>query len=232
MGVRISTGRRASALLAIFLCIELLDEVVDGLMGAAWPLIRHDLALSYVEIGLLLTVPSLVAHVVEPAVGLLADGKRRFAAIALGGCAFATAMILVAGATSFLYVLAALVVFYPASGTFVSLSQSSLMDLRPDDEERNMVLWTVAGGLGVALGPILLGFALWADGSWRDVFLVVGALSLGATVAVWLLRPRRAFVVEDDDEPHVLRRAWHAVRCHHRRCRCCGARLRHLSRRG
>jgi FSR family fosmidomycin resistance protein-like MFS transporter len=41
----------------IFLAIELLDELVDGVGGAAYPLIRNDLHLSYVQVGLLLPYP-------------------------------------------------------------------------------------------------------------------------------------------------------------------------------
>jgi len=39
------------------LIIEFLDEFVFGAREAAWPLIRTDLNLDYVQIGLLLSVP-------------------------------------------------------------------------------------------------------------------------------------------------------------------------------
>ena len=40
------------------LAIELLDEFVFGAREAAWPAIRDELDLSYVQIGLLLSVPT------------------------------------------------------------------------------------------------------------------------------------------------------------------------------
>ena len=58
-----SAGRSALAgasVLAAALAVELADELVDGTKGAAMPLIRHDLALSYGQIGLLASVPLLL----------------------------------------------------------------------------------------------------------------------------------------------------------------------------
>ena len=51
----------AGAVLAAALAVEFADELVDGTQGAALPLIRHDLALSYGQVGLLASVPLLLA---------------------------------------------------------------------------------------------------------------------------------------------------------------------------
>lgn len=67
----------------------------------------------------------LVAHIIEPIVGLLGDIWRRYWLIVLGGLAFSASLILFASATSFWGLMLAMVLFYPASGTFVSLSQPS-----------------------------------------------------------------------------------------------------------
>ena len=63
----------------------LVDELVDGAKGAALPLIRHDLDLSYGQVGLLASVPLLVGGFLELPLGVLAgQGRRRRLAI-LGG---------------------------------------------------------------------------------------------------------------------------------------------------
>lgn len=60
------------------LAIEFLDEFVDGARGAAWPLIHADLQLSYVQIGILLSLPDIIASLIEPILGILGDiGQRR-----------------------------------------------------------------------------------------------------------------------------------------------------------
>ena len=123
---------------------------------AAWPSIRDDLGLSYSEIGLLLSIPALVAAVVEPVLGVLAVTWRRRALVLGGGLCFAGALAVAAGAPSFIALLVAFAILYPASGAFVSLSQATLMDLEPERREHNMARWTFAGAVGAVAGPLLL----------------------------------------------------------------------------
>ena len=109
----------------IFLAIEFLDELVDGVGSAAWPLVRNDLDLTYVHIGLLLSVPGIFSTFVEPVIGILGDvGYRRLLVVG-GGVAFAAAVGLVSVSQGFVVLLIAWIVFFPASGAFVSLSQAS-----------------------------------------------------------------------------------------------------------
>lgn len=175
--------------IGLFLTIEFLDEVVDGVNSAVWPILRSEFALTYVDIGLLLSAPVFVAHLVEPIIGLLGDVWRRWVLIVLGGLAFTTALILFAGAKDFWTLLAAMVLFYPASGTFVTLSQATLIDGAKGDEESRMVWWTVAGSIGVAAGPLVLAGALALGWSWRTVYIAIAMAALTATCLIWAVRP-------------------------------------------
>src|SRR5438132_13055778 len=84
--------RGAAVFVFTLLAIEFLDELVFGAREAAWPLIRRDLGLTYVQIGLLLTVPNLVSALVEPWLAVLGDTGRRRPIIVGGGVAFAAAI--------------------------------------------------------------------------------------------------------------------------------------------
>ena len=75
---------------------------------------------------------------------------------------FAVALLLTALSRDFGLLLVSFVLFYPASGAFVSLSQATLMDLQPSRREQNMARWTLAGSIGVVAGWPLLGHA-WAE---------------------------------------------------------------------
>ena len=145
---------------------------------AAWPLIRRDLSLSYVQIGLLLSIPGIVSTLVEPGLALLSETGRRRRVVLGGGVAFTIALLLVAAAPSFTGLLAATCLLYPASGAFVGLAQATWMDLEPASTEANMARWVVAGSVGVVLGPLLLGGAVAVGSGWR-----------GATLAAALLVP-------------------------------------------
>lgn len=173
-----------------YLVIEFLDELVFGVNEAAWPLIRTDLSLNYVQIGLLLSVPGIVSGIIEPFLGILGDVWKRRVLILAGGIGFTLACLLTGLSTGFASLLLALCLFYPSSGAFVSLSQASLMDSNPGRHEHNMARWTFAGSLGVVLGPLLLSGLAFLGLGWRGAFLGLAGASLVALAFAWRRVPR------------------------------------------
>lgn len=161
----------------ILLAIELLDELVFGVREASWPLMRDDLGLTYVQVGLLLSLPGFIANFIEPALGILADTGRRRALVLGGGVAFLVSLLLTAWSASFIPLLLSFILFYPASGAFVSLSQAALMDHDPARHEQNMAQWTLAGSLGVTFGPLLLGLGIALGTGWRGLYFGLAALT-------------------------------------------------------
>jgi MFS transporter, FSR family, fosmidomycin resistance protein len=172
-----------AAVLAAALAVELVDELVDGTKGAAFPLIRHDLALTYGQVGLLASVPLLLGSLLELPLGVLAGhGRRQRIAVLAGGIAFIGSLIAAAAAHSFAALLIAFVAFFPASGAFVSLTQSGLMDADPARQEQHMARWNLAGSTGAVAGPVLLIAVLAPGGGWRAAYLVLA----GCAVLAWL----------------------------------------------
>ncbi|HEY1641803.1 MAG TPA: MFS transporter [Streptosporangiaceae bacterium] len=173
----------AGAALLAALAVEFADELVDGTKSAAMPLLRDGLGLNYSQIGLLAAVPLIAGSLIELPMGVLAgDGRRRHRVALVGGLAFIAALVIAAAAHSFGVLLAALVLFFPASGAFVSLTQAALMDAAPSRQEQLMARWTLAGAAGAVAGPVLLAVVIAAGGTWRTAFLVL-ALAAGAA---WL----------------------------------------------
>jgi FSR family fosmidomycin resistance protein-like MFS transporter len=138
--------------------------------------------LSYEQVGLLASVPLLVGGALELPLGIVATGPARRRAVLAGGIIFILSLLAVAGARSFLVLLAAFTVFFPASGAFVSLTQAELMDAWPDRQAQVMARWDLAGSTGAVAGPLLLTAVLAAGGGWRAAYL---ALAAAAAVA-WL----------------------------------------------
>jgi FSR family fosmidomycin resistance protein-like MFS transporter len=171
-------------LAAVFLAIEFLDEFAYGTLGAAWPVIRDDLNLTYGQIGLLVGLPLMLGNLVEPVLGLLGDLGHRKRIILAGGVCFLAGMLLMGVSTSFIFLLAASVLSSPASGAFVGLSQATLMDLDPRRREHSMARWTLAGSIGVVAGPILLAGILSRGGSWRIPMFLFAAGALLLTLAL------------------------------------------------
>jgi len=169
--------------LAVALAIEFADELVDGAKGATLPLIRHDLGLSYAQVGLLASVPLLVGGLLELPLGVLAgQGRRRRLAILGGGIFFMLTLFGVASACSFGVLLAAFVAFYPASGAFVSLTQAEIMDAWPYRQAQVMARWDLSGSAGAVAGPLLVTAVLAVGGGWRGGYLAL----TGLTAFVWL----------------------------------------------
>lgn len=175
--------RRMALLTPVLLLIELLDEFVFGAREAALPLIRDELNLSYQQVGLLLTLPIVIASVIEPLIFMLADvWKRKW--LVLGGALFyGTELLILAITHDFLLLLLAMIVLFPASGALVGLAQAALMDSDPQRHEQQMARWTLAGSVGVVAGPLALGAALaWAG--WRELFAVLGGVTFVVTFLI------------------------------------------------
>src|SRR5688572_24991192 len=178
--------RGAGIFIFTLLAIELLDELVFGVREAAWPLIQRDLGLDYAQIGVLLAVPGFLANLIEPVLGILGDVWRRRALVLGGGVVFGIGLLLTAASNDYWVLLIAMIVLYPASGAFVSLSQATLMDTEPARHEQNMARWTFAGSLGAVGGTLLVSGAAFVGLDWRVLFLLMAALT-----ALLLLVARR-----------------------------------------
>jgi FSR family fosmidomycin resistance protein-like MFS transporter len=185
-------SRRVGLIVATALAIEALDELVDGTKGAAFPVIRADLHLSYTQVGLLIAVPLLAGSLVELPLGLVAGyGKRRNRLVLTGGIALAGSLALVAFAHSFLVLLLALVAFFPASGAFVTLTQAALIDAEPGQRQQRMAAWNLAGSAGAVAGPLLLAGTLVVGGTWRTAYLLLACAALATTAVAAISGPAR-----------------------------------------
>jgi MFS transporter, FSR family, fosmidomycin resistance protein len=160
--------RGLTSLTFLFLLIEFFDELNYGVGNAAMPAIRTDLGLSYVQVGLLLGLPGILNTFIEPVLMLLGDTRFRKHIMLGGGLAIVLSLVTIAGTRSFPLVLLGMVIGFPASGAFVSLSQATLMDLNPGREPQMMARWTVAGSVANLIGPLVLagGFALGFGWRW------------------------------------------------------------------
>lgn len=178
--VSLTLRRLRPAMVFVFtlLLIEFVDELVFGLHEAALPMIRDDLMLSYVQIGLIAALPSWIAYLIEPVLGILGDVWKRRVLVVGGGLCFTLAVLLTGLSHSFGMLLFATILFHPSSGAFVALSQSTLMDTDPTRHEHNMARWTFAGSVGVVAGPLLLGGFIALGYGWREPHLLIAGLAL------------------------------------------------------
>jgi MFS transporter, FSR family, fosmidomycin resistance protein len=209
----IRTAPPALAGLLAAMAVEFADELVDGTKSAAMPLIRHDLGLSYVQVGLLAAIPLLLGSLIEAPIGVLSGtGRRRRRFILGGGLVFVAAIAGMALAPAFLVLLAAMVIFFPASGTFVSLTQSALLDADPERRTQLMARWTLAGSVGDVAGPLVVAAVLAAGASWRVAFGLVAVAGAASWLAVAAARPGAGTPEEEAADEDRWPGVWTAIR--------------------
>ncbi len=209
--------RGLGSLVFLFLLIEFFDELNYGVTNAALPAIRTDLGLSYVQVGLLLGLPGIVNTFIEPVLMLLGDTRYRKHIMVAGGVAIVISLLAIALTQSFTLLMLAMLIVFPASGAFVSLSQATRMDLNPGRQPQMMARWTLSGSLANLLGPLALagGFAL--GFGWRWMYFVMAFICLALVLLTWLraipLQPAgKGSGTDSLPAQNLLHGLWEAVR--------------------
>ncbi len=188
----------------IYLLIEFLDELAFGLKETAWPLLRDDLQLTYTQIGLLLSVPGIIAAFIEPFLGILGDVWKRRVLILTGGVLVTVSLFVTSISYSFILLLSSFILFFPSSCAFVSLSQANLMDSNTARHEQNMARWTFAGSLGVLTGPLILGLFVYFGLGWRGMYAALASLSTLCLLAALRYLPPDPISVPPLPVPRVV----------------------------
>ncbi len=209
--------RGAASLTFLFLLIEFFDEFDYSVANAALPAIRGDIGLTYVQVGLLLGLPGILNTFIEPVLMLLGDTRYRKHIILGGGIAIILSLVAIAAAHSFAVVLLGMVVAFPASGAFVTLSQATLMDLNPGREPQMMARWTVSGSVANLLGPLILAGGLALGLGWRWVYFAMAGMCFFLVILTWFkqipVHPRQAPTAPAGPPHHdLLKGLWRASR--------------------
>src|SRR5258706_4124908 len=110
----------------LFLLIEFFDELVFSVSNAAWPLIRTDLALNYLQIGVILSLPGFLANFVEPFIGVLGDVWKRRVLILWGGTVYCISLAINATSHCFVPLVLAVNLIHTASRGLFKLSHATL----------------------------------------------------------------------------------------------------------
>jgi FSR family fosmidomycin resistance protein-like MFS transporter len=169
-------------ILAALSLSHLLNDIMQSLLPAIYPLLKAQYALSFFQIGLITFVFQCTASLLQPIVGLVTD-RRPWAYSLLFGTLFTLAGLLgLAMATSFhtILIAAALVgigssIFHPEASRVARLASGGRYGFAQS-------LFQVGGNTGTAIGPLIAAFIVVPRGQTS-----IAWLSLGALVAAALL---------------------------------------------
>lgn len=170
-----ASGTALGVLGAISLC-HLLNDMMQSLLPAVYPLLKTTLSLDYSQIGLLTLTNQITASLFQPLVGLFTDRRPQPFFLAAGMGATLVGLIALSVAGTFLAVLPALAlvglgsaVFHPESSRVARLASGGRHGLAQS-------LFQVGGNLGSSLGPLLAAFVILPLGQGAIAWFALVAL--------------------------------------------------------
>ena len=135
-----------------------LNDLMQSLIPAGYPLLKDNLDLSFTQIGLITLVFQGTASILQPLIGLYTDKRPMPFALSAGMASTGIGLILLAHATSFGLVLLSVAliglgssIFHPESSRIVRLAAG----MRPGFAQS---VFQVGGNAGSALGPLAAAF--------------------------------------------------------------------------
>jgi FSR family fosmidomycin resistance protein-like MFS transporter len=168
-------------LVAISFC-HLLNDMMQSLLPAIYPMIKSSYRLSFGQIGLLTFTFQFTASLLQPLVGAMADKTPRPYSLAIGMGSTLLGLLLLAFAASYslLLVAAALIgtgssVFHPESSRVARMASGGRHGLAQS-------VFQVGGNLGSSAGPLVAAFIVLPHGQSS-----VAWFSAAALLAIFLL---------------------------------------------
>jgi FSR family fosmidomycin resistance protein-like MFS transporter len=205
--VRQKAGTTAFLILGAISFCHLLNDLVQSLLPAIYPLLKSGLDLSFGQLGLLTLVFQGLASLLQPAVGLYTDHRPQPYLLPLGMGGTLCGLLVVAFASSYLMLIvgAALLgvgssIFHPESSRLARAASGGAHGLAQS-------LFQVGGNFGSSLGPLLAAFVILPFGqrslSWFAV-VALAAMVILASLAQWYKNaPRTRLGSRRSSAPHT-----------------------------
>ncbi|HEX2380747.1 MAG TPA: MFS transporter [Methyloceanibacter sp.] len=204
-------GTAVAVLAAISVC-HMLNDVIQSLIMAIYPMLKENLALNFHQIGLITFTFQFTASVLQPVVGYFTDRYPTPYSLVIGMGSSLIGLILIAFATSYLFVLAAAAligmgssVFHPESSRVARLASGGRHGLAQS-------VFQVGGNFGTALGPLFAAFIVLPYGQhtiiWFSLVALIGMVLL-AIIGSWYGKTLKLKRVSMAEEREAMAKATH-----------------------
>ncbi len=178
-----------------------LNDTIQSLVPAIYPLVKAEFGLSFTQIGLITLTFYLTASLLQPLVGFLTDRRPQPFSLAAGMGISLAGLLVLSTAHSFVILLIAVcligmgsAVFHPEASRVAYLASGGRTGFAQS-------IFQVGGNVGTALGPLLAALVITQRGqsriAWFSVLALLGIVVL-SKVGRWyrehleLLRPKSA----------------------------------------
>jgi FSR family fosmidomycin resistance protein-like MFS transporter len=216
MAEETSADQTVFAILAALGFCHFLNDMMQSLLAAIYPMLKEDYTLSFSQIGILTMAFQVTASVLQPLVGFYTDKRPLPYALFAGMGSTLLGLLLLSAATDYLSLLmgAALIgfgsaIFHPDASRVARMASGGRHGLAQS-------LFQVGGNFGSALGPLLAAFivlprgqsslgwfslaavlamiVLWQVGGWYKRNHVVKAKSVKASITTHALSRKQVII--------------------------------------
>lgn len=181
-------------LMAISLC-HMINDVMQSMLAAIYPLLRVEFALSYAQIGVMTLAFQVTASLLQPLIGMATDRHPQPRSLPFGMGSTLAGVVLLATAHHYAMLLAGAMligigsaVFHPESSRVARLASGGRYGTAQS-------VFQLGGNFGTSLGPLLAAFIVVPLGrpavAWFAVAAALGAAILWR-VGTWAETRRRA----------------------------------------
>jgi FSR family fosmidomycin resistance protein-like MFS transporter len=176
-------GVTAFTVLAAISVSHLLNDTIQSVIPAIYPLLKDAFALTFTQVGLLALTGQLTASLLQPVVGLYTDRKPTPYSLVIGMGFTLAGLLMLAGAPTFSAVLGAVAcmgigsaVFHPESSRVARMAAGR----RPGFAQS---LFQLGGNTGSSLGPLIAAFVIVPYG--RTSVAWCALLAFAAMAILW-----------------------------------------------
>ncbi len=155
---------------------HLLNDMMQSLIVAIYPLLKGDFHLSFLQVGLITLTFQLTASLLQPVVGVVTDRRPMPYSLPVGMCFTLSGLVLLAVAPDFpiLLIAVALIgsgsaIFHPESSRVARMASGGRFGLAQS-------VFQVGGNFGASLGPLLAVWVVLRHGRGEVAWFALAAL--------------------------------------------------------
>jgi FSR family fosmidomycin resistance protein-like MFS transporter len=189
-----AAGASFAILISLSVC-HLLNDTMQSLIAASYPMLKDDFHLDFAQVGLITLAFQMTASLLQPLVGLTTDRRPMPYSLPVGMAASFLGLLLLSRAGSFAAVMvaAAMVglgssVFHPESSRVARMASGGRHGMAQS-------VFQVGGNAGSAIGPLLAAWIVVPNGqssiAWFSAMALI-AIAILWRVSVWYARARQA----------------------------------------
>ncbi|MCL7749402.1 MFS transporter [Halalkalibacter alkaliphilus] len=177
--------KTAYRILLIIGFVHLLNDTIQSLVPAMFPILQQSMGLTFTQLGLIAFSLNLTSSLIQPVVGTFTDRKPSPYALPIGLCFTFIGVLGIAFAPSFLFVVLSVIFIGLGSATFHP--EGSRVAYMAAGSRRGLAqsIYQVGGNAGQALAPLITALILVPLGQFGSIwFTILAAIAIGLLIYI------------------------------------------------